>query len=240
VDLSGVSKRYILRKQRPFLLREVVRRLLGGRPRHEQFWALRSVTLEVRRGESVAIIGGNGAGKSTLLGVVAGAVAPTLGVVRVAGRIGALLELGAGFHPDLTGRENVYLNASLLGLTKEEVEEQFADILAFSELHDFIDVQLRNYSSGMHVRLGFSVAAHVSPDILLMDEALSVGDQSFQHKCIDRILRFRDEGKTLLFVSHSPDLVRLLCRRVVWLDHGRVRMDGPTDPVLEGYLQASA
>ena len=239
VSLNDVSKRFILHKQKPFLVREAVRRLLRKKVRHEEFWALRGLTLHVRAGESVGIMGSNGAGKSTLLGVVAGAVYPTGGTVRVSGRIGALLELGAGFHADLTGRENIFLNASLLGLTREEVEAKFQDIVAFSELGDFIDVQLRNYSSGMHVRLGFSVAVHMDPDILLMDEALAVGDQNFQKKCVARIRAFKDAGKTLLFVSHGPDLVRAMCDRVVWIDHGRVHMDGPADDVVAQYKAAA-
>jgi len=155
--------------------------------------------------------------------------------VSVKGRVGALLELGAGFHPDLTGRENVYLNASLLGLQRDETEEQFDRIVAYSELQDFIDVPLRTYSSGMQVRLGFAVAIHIHPEILIMDEVMSVGDQSFQTKCMKSIRAFQAEGHTILFVSHSPLQVRELCRRVIWLDHGRMKMDGSTEEVLTAY-----
>lgn len=238
ISMKGVGKLYYLRKQKPFLLREVFRRLLPFRARGEEFWALRDVDLEVRRGESVGIIGTNGAGKSTLLSIAAGAVHPTTGTVRVSGRVGALLALGAGFHPDLTGRENIYLNASLLGLSKNEIEVQFKSIVDFAELWDFIDVQLRLYSSGMHVRLGFAVAAHIDPQILLMDEALAVGDHAFQAKCIERILEFKKRGATLLFVSHSSDMVRSLCDRAVWLVHGRVKADGKPDKVLAAYASA--
>jgi len=239
IEMNAVGKRYVLRRQKPFLLREIVRRLAQRKSAHREFWAIRELSFRIDHGESVGIIGTNGAGKSTLLGLIAGAVFPTVGRVTVHGRIGALLELGAGFHADLTGRENVYLNASLLGLNRKEVEERFPAIVAFSELDEFIDVQLRNYSSGMHVRLGFSVAVHIDPDILLIDEALSVGDAGFQHKCIDRITGFREEGKTLLFVSHSPTLVRRLCDRVIWLEHGRLHMDGPAEAVLAAYAEKS-
>ncbi len=237
VRLVGVSKRYILQRQKPFLVHDAVRRLLGRRS-GEEFWALRDVTFEVRSGETVALMGGNGAGKSTTLGIVARTIRPTSGEVEVNGRVGALLELGAGFHPDLTGRENIYLNASLLGLSREEVEHQFRKIVAFSELFDFIDVPLRNYSSGMQVRLGFSVAIHIRPEILLMDEVFAVGDAHFQRKCIERVMDFKRQGKTLLFVSHSPESVKRLCERVIWLDHGRVRADGPTDEILPAYAEA--
>jgi ABC-type polysaccharide/polyol phosphate transport system ATPase subunit len=206
----------------------------------EDFWAIRELNLSISPGESVAVVGGNGAGKSTLLGLIAGTIAPTRGRVTVSGRVGALLELGAGFHPDLTGRENVYLNASLLGLQREEAEAQFAPIVAYSELQDFIDVPLRNYSSGMQVRLGFAVAIHIHPEILIMDEVMSVGDQSFQNKCIKSIRQFQDDGKTLLFVSHSPQQVAQLCRRVIWLEHGRLKMEGETGEVLAAYQQKSS
>jgi ABC-type polysaccharide/polyol phosphate transport system ATPase subunit len=235
IEIEKASKLYILHKQKPYLLHEVVKRVSGMRSTQEEFWALKDVSFQVRHGESVAIIGRNGAGKSTLLGLVAGSIYPTSGRVKVNGRLGALLELGAGFHPDLTGRENIYLNASLLGLDKDEIEDQFASILGFSELHDFIDVPLKNYSSGMQVRLGFSVAIHIDPDIIIMDEALSVGDAAFQGKCIERILSLKAKGKTLLFVSHSATQVESLCARVIWLEHGKVRMDGPTAEVMKAY-----
>ena len=240
VMLRDVTKRYVLQKNKPFLFREAFRRLAGRRNRREEFWALRGLTLDIQRGSAVGVIGRNGAGKSTLLGIVAGSVSPHSGDVEVHGRIGALLELGAGFHHDLTGRENIYLNASLLGLTDQEVDAQFDSIVQMSELEEFIDVPLRNYSSGMQVRLGFSVAVHIDPDILLMDEALSVGDLRFQQKCLERILDFKKAGKTLLFVSHGLDQIGQLCDRVIWLDHGRVRMDGPTKAVVEAYKAYSA
>jgi ABC-type polysaccharide/polyol phosphate transport system ATPase subunit len=238
VELVGIGKQYVLHRQKPFLLREVLRRLSGRRSPTDEFWALRDIHLTVRRGETVGIIGRNGAGKSTMLGVIAGAITPTTGARRVHGRIGALLELGSGFHLDLTGRENIYLNASLLGLTRKEVEEQFNAIAEFSELGEFIDVSLRSYSSGMHMRLGFSVAAHIDPDTLIMDEAFAVGDQKFQEKCVARILEFKKRGASLLFVSHNADQVRTLCERAVWLDHGRVCMDGAAADVLDAYKKS--
>lgn len=238
IRLREVTKRYILRKTKPFLLSEAVRRLSGRGTQRQEFWALRGVNLTIRRGEFVGIVGRNGAGKSTLLGIMAGSVFPHTGDVEIHGRIGALLELGAGFHPDLTGRENIYLNASLLGLTEQQIDAQFGSIVEFSELQDFIDVPLRNYSSGMHVRLGFAVAIHIDPDILIMDEALAVGDFAFQKKCLARIAEFKAQGKTLVFVSHGLEQVGGLCDRAVWLDRGVVRGDGPVNDVLAAYASS--
>ena len=235
IQFRNASKRYFLQKQRPFLVHEAFRRIFNRRPRGEEFWALKDVTADIFQGESVAVGGGNGAGKSTMLSLTAGTLAPTVGQVAIRGRISGLLELGAGFHSDLSGRENIYLNASLLGLRKEQIEEQFQSIVDFSELHKFIDVPIRNYSSGMHVRLGFAVATHMNPDIMLMDEVLAVGDYNFQQKCIKRILKFRDDGKTILFVSHSAEAVKKLCKRAIWLEHGSVKMDGPAEEVVEAY-----
>jgi ABC-type polysaccharide/polyol phosphate transport system ATPase subunit len=240
ITLRDVTKRYVLRKTKPFLLREAMKKLTGRGSRREVFWALRGVNLTIRRGEFVGIVGRNGAGKSTLLGIMAGSVFPHTGDVEIHGRIGALLELGAGFHHDLTGRENIYLNASLLGLTEQEIDRQFESIVDFSELEKFIDVPLRNYSSGMHVRLGFSVAIHINPDILIMDEALAVGDFAFQKKCLARIAEFKARGKTLVFVSHGLDQVSGLCDRAVWLDQGVVRGDGPVREVLAAYAGGKA
>jgi ABC-type polysaccharide/polyol phosphate transport system ATPase subunit len=238
IQLNGVEKVFRLNKKKPFLVHDAVRRLLGREKRGEDFWAIRDVNLSVWPGESLAVVGGNGAGKSTLLSLIAGTISPTRGRVTVSGRVGALLELGAGFHPDLTGRENIYLNASLLGIQRDEAEEQFENIVTYSELRDFIDVPLRNYSSGMQVRLGFAVAIHIHPEILIMDEVMSVGDQSFQSKCSRSIRQFQEEGKTILFVSHSSGQVSQLCRRVIWLDHGRVKMEGPTKDVLAAYQKS--
>jgi len=183
----------------------------------------------------VAIVGANGAGKSTLLSLAVGLAAPDEGSVTVSGRIAALLELGSGFHPELTGRENVFLNASLLGLTKKRTEEVFERVVEFSEIGDFIDEPLRTYSSGMMMRLAFSVAVNADPDFLIVDEVLAVGDQSFQAKCFEKIGELRNSGKSLLCVSHSPAVVQQLCERALWLDHGELMADGKTEEVLKMY-----
>jgi ABC-type polysaccharide/polyol phosphate transport system ATPase subunit len=236
IVLDQVGKCYYLHRHKVFLVKETLRRLIGRKPDREEFWALKNVSLWIGEGESVAIVGRNGAGKSTLLGLLAGTVYPTLGSVRVTGRIGALLELGAGFHPDLTGRENIYLNASLLGLQKAEVDARFERIVDFSGLDEFIDVPLRTYSSGMQVRLGFSVAAHTDPRILLMDEVFAVGDQEFQEKCMVRIQEFKAQRKTMLFVGHGLKALEGICERAVWLEHGQVVADGPFDDILARYV----
>lgn len=239
ITLEQVSKVYVLRKQKPFLAKEVFDRLFRrGKPRWEHFWALKDVSFSIKKGEALAIVGRNGAGKSTMLGLIAGTVYPTHGRVDVQGRIGALLELGAGFHPDLTGRENIFLNASLLGLQKDEVEAKLDQIIEFSELTDFIDAPLRNYSSGMQVRLGFSVAAHIDPDIVLMDEVFSVGDAEFQRKCMKRVMEFKSQSKTLLFVTHGPKSLEGICDRAIWLDHGHIQADGPFGEILQKYAAA--
>jgi homopolymeric O-antigen transport system ATP-binding protein len=239
ITLEQVGKVYLLRKQKPFLAKEVFDRLFRrGKPRWEHFSALTDVSFTIKKGEALAIVGRNGAGKSTMLGLIAGTVYPTHGRVDVQGRIGALLELGAGFHPDLTGRENIFLNASLLGLQKDEVEAKLDQIIEFSGLTDFIDAPLRNYSSGMQVRLGFSVAAHIDPDIVLMDEVFAVGDAEFVHKCMKRVMEFKSQSKTLLFVTHGAEMLRGICDRAIWLDHGHVQADGPFGEVLQQYAAA--
>ncbi|MFM8237654.1 MAG: ABC transporter ATP-binding protein [Actinomycetota bacterium] len=191
----------------------------------EQFLALDDVSFAVEHGSTVGLLGHNGSGKSTLLKCVAGILRPSAGEIRTQGRVAALLELGAGFNPELTGRENVFLNASILGLTRRETERVFDDIVAFAELERFIDLQVRHYSSGMYVRLGFAVAVNVEPDILLVDEVLSVGDEAFQRKCLDRVARFQRDGRTILVVTHAADLVRNVCDRAIVLDHGRMVAD---------------
>jgi ABC-2 type transport system ATP-binding protein len=227
ITASGVGKRFLLHHQRATSLKE--RLLLHRRSTSEEFWALRDVSLEIGGGQTVGLIGPNGSGKSTLLKVLSGILAPTTGTVAVRGRVASLLELGAGFNGELTGRENVYLNAAILGLSRGETRRYFDDIVAFAELEPFIDNQVKHYSSGQYVRLGFAVAVHVSPDILLVDEVLAVGDESFQRKCLTKIAEFQDRGCTILFVTHSLDLVPQVCSRAVVLDHGRVLHDG--DPV---------
>jgi ABC-type polysaccharide/polyol phosphate transport system ATPase subunit len=232
IDLQSVSKRYWLHHKRQLLAQRVASKI---RRQRVSFWALRDVNLQVRAGESVGIIGDNGAGKSTLLNIAVGVSAPTEGTAVQRGRVAALLELGSGFHPDLTGRENIHLNAALLGYTRVQVQERLELIIEFAGVPDFIDEPLRTYSTGMMARLGFSVAVHLDPDILVLDEVLAVGDQEFQRKCMDKIGEFRRRGKTLLFVSHSASAVEALCQRAVWLEMGRVRRDGPAAEVLTEY-----
>jgi ABC-2 type transport system ATP-binding protein len=227
ISARGVGKRFRLHHQRATSLKE--RLLLHRQASSEEFWALRDVNLEIGGGLTVGLIGPNGSGKTTLLKVLSGILAPTTGTVAVRGRVASLLELGAGFNGELTGRENIYLNAAILGLSRRETSRQFDDIVAFSELEPFIDNQVKHYSSGQYVRLGFAVAVHVDPDILLVDEVLAVGDESFQRKCLTKIAEFQDRGCTILFVTHALDLVPRICGRAVVLDHGRVLHDG--DPV---------
>jgi ABC-2 type transport system ATP-binding protein len=222
IKVEGVSKKFRLRHDKS--LKERLTSMGKTQPQDE-FWALRDIDFEVEPATTLALVGQNGSGKSTLLKVVGGILAPTEGVVSRRGRVAALLELGAGFHTDLTGRENVYLNASILGLSRTETDRYFDAIVDFSGIEPFIDTQVKFYSSGMYVRLAFAVAVHVDPEILLVDEVLSVGDEAFQHKCIERIKRFQREGRTILFVTHSLDQVTQLCDRAIMLDHGRMIID---------------
>ncbi len=238
IVLDHVSKRFTMEHDRPRSLQEVVLSLAqrGHNRRPETFWALRDVSFTVRQGEACGIIGENGSGKSTLLKLITRILQPTEGTIQVNGRIAALLELGAGFHPDLTGRDNIYLNGSILGLSRREMQERFDEIVSFAELERFIDVPLKHYSSGMQVRLGFAIATSVDPDILLIDEVLAVGDESFQHKCLARIDEFRAQHKTIVFVSHDLATVNRLCDRAVWLEDGIVRDQGLTRRVIDFYL----
>jgi ABC-2 type transport system ATP-binding protein len=230
VSIENVSKFFRLYKERSHSLKERAIRL--GRNPYETFWALRDVTLDVHEGETVGLLGHNGSGKSTLLKCVAGTLHPTMGEIKTKGRVAALLELGAGFHGDLTGRENVYLNGSILGFSRAEVSRIFDDIVNFAELHDFIDLPVKHYSSGMAARLGFAVAVHVEPDVLLLDEILAVGDEAFQRKCLQRIKGFQKEGRTIFLVTHAADLVRQLCDRAAVLDRGQlVTLGAPDDAV---------
>jgi ABC-2 type transport system ATP-binding protein len=211
---------------------------------HEEFWALKDVSIEVKEGETVGILGRNGSGKSTLLKCICGVLQPTSGEVAVRGKLAGLLELGAGFQQDLTGRENIFLNGSLLGMSKREVEKVFDDIVDFSELEEFIDSAVKFYSSGMYVRLGFAVAVNIDPDILVIDEVLAVGDERFQRKCVDRIKQFQREGRTILLVTHSPDQVRTICDRAVVLSHGVMVGEGDPGEVVrifrEGLMEEGA
>ena len=239
IRFENVSKLFALDNQRPSSFQETLvnafhrRRDKSG----ESFWALRGVSFAVRAGESLALIGANGSGKSTALKLISRIILPTSGEVSVQGRVAALLELGAGFHPDLTGRENVSLNGSILGLSRSFIRRQMDEIVAFSELQRFIDTPVRNYSSGMLMRLGFSVATAFQPDILIIDEVLAVGDQAFQDRCLRRIRDIQENGATVILVSHDLESVRRLCQRAIWLDEGRARADGPTAEVASQYLE---
>lgn len=242
IEFNHVSKRFALQRETSTtLLQGLLRRFRRPAPSPQDgvFWALRDASFQIEAGETVGIIGANGGGKSTTLKLISRVLEPTSGRVTVRGRVGALLELGAGFHPDLTGRENIYLNGSLLGLSRAEIERSLDAIIAFAELERFIDVPVKHYSSGMYVRLGFAVAVHTSPDILLVDEVLAVGDATFQRKSLERILELKRNGTTIVFVSHSAEQVRALCQRAIWLDEGRVVADDLADVVLTRYMARS-
>ena len=231
ISAYDVSKRFVTKRRETSFKESAVRRSLHRGPRIEKddFWALRGITLEIGRGQSVGLIGHNGSGKSTLLKTLSGILQPDSGTAHITGRVASLLELGAGFNAELSGRDNVYLNASLLGLSRHETDALFDEIVEFSELGDRIDDPVKVYSSGMYVKLGFAVAVHVDPDVLLIDEVLAVGDEAFQEKCLARIKGFQDAGKTILFVSHALDIVRSLCDRAIVLDHGNMVFDGDSD-----------
>ncbi|WP_194784494.1 ABC transporter ATP-binding protein [Actinomyces haliotis] len=230
VTVRDIAKRFVVHKDKS--LKERVVNARTSRAQKVDFWALQDINLDIHSGETIGLVGANGSGKSTLLKVIGGILTPDRGEVMLRGRLAALLELGAGFHPDLTGRENVYLNAAILGLTEAETQRHFDEIVAFSGIEDFIDTQVKFYSSGMYVRLAFAVAVHVDPDILLVDEVLAVGDEPFQHKCMEKIHEFQDDGRTIILVSHSASQVAEVCDRAVMLEHGRIVVDGSTDEVL--------
>jgi len=236
VEFQGVSKSYPIYDSPGDRLKELL--TLNRRQYRRDFWALRDVSFEVRRGETFCIIGENGSGKSTLLQIVAGILAPTSGQVQVNGRVSALLELGSGFNPEFTGRDNVYLNAAILGFSKAEIDRRFRDIADFAEIGSFMDQPVKTYSSGMAVRLAFAVAIHVDPEILLVDEALAVGDIYFRQRCMRKVHELRSRGVTILFVSHSIPDVKALGDRTLWLDQGRVRELGRTDEVVERFMAA--
>jgi lipopolysaccharide transport system ATP-binding protein len=223
------------------LVPAVIKRAVSGPPKEDldrrDFWALQDVSFDIKRGEAFAVIGGNGAGKSTLLKLLTGIMRPNKGSIRIAGRVSALIEVSAGFHPDLTGRENVYLNGAILGMTRDEIRRRFDAIVAFSGLSEFIDTPVKRYSSGMFARLGFSVAAHVDPDLLLVDEVLSVGDYLFQRKCVERMNEVIASGATVVFVSHNLRAVANLCQRGLLLERGKVQMVGATEDVIRAYYQ---
>lgn len=239
IYFNDVSKRFVFTRDGQQSLRKMLSALLRRR-KSRALWAVQNVSFAVAPGEGLGIIGRNGSGKSTVLKLAARILRPTSGQVFVKGRMSALLELGAGFHPDLTGRENIFLNGSLLGLGKQDINRYFERIVDFSELDEFIDMPVKHYSSGMYMRLGFSVAVHLEPDILIVDEILAVGDQSFQNKCIERIYDMKRRGTAIVLVSHNLDTVRNLCSSLVWMDNGQVRAAGPTGEVAGQYLAYSS
>lgn len=233
IKLDNVSKKF--KKGHKLLLKEALLDLF--RPaKQDEFWAIKDMSLEIKKGESVGIIGMNGSGKSTLLKLIAGVLSPTRGKVLVNGRISPLIELGAGFHLELTGRENVYLNGIILGLSKKEVDEKFNDIVAFSEIGDFIDTPVKHYSSGMYLRLGFSIAIHVDSDILLIDEILAVGDISFQKKCLKKMAEFHKKGVTIIVISHTLNIIESFCERTLLINNGQIKAIGSTRRVIKQYV----
>jgi ABC-type polysaccharide/polyol phosphate transport system ATPase subunit len=235
ICFQSVVQRFRLIQERPDTLREAFAHLFRNRVSYHDFEALKRVSFVIRQGETVAIVGRNGSGKSTILKIIAGVYRPTSGRVKVSGKVSALIELGAGFHPDLTGRENIILNGLLLGLSRQEIRSREQQILDFAELGEFIDSPVKQYSSGMYARLGFAVATEVDPDILLIDEILAVGDAPFQEKCLARIDDFRQRGKTIIYVSHSVPSVRRLCERALLIHDGVLCADGSTEQVLAAY-----
>src|ERR1700691_689746 len=210
----------------------------GSSGGHVDFWALRDVSFELRQGEVVGLIGRNGAGKSTLLKILSRVTQPTVGRAEIHGRVGSLLEVGTGFHPELTGRENTYLNGAILGMGRKEIDRKFDEIVAFAEVGDFIDTPLKHYSTGMQMRLAFAVAAHLEPETLLVDEVLAVGDIAFQKKCLGKMGSFAQSGRTVLFVSHNMEAVRSLCDRCLWVKDGRLHNDGKADEIVEDYFNS--
>ena len=253
VQCNNIGKRYRVGQAEPYRtlrdtivttagapFRYVKSRLSGEYAGSREFWALRDVSFEIGHGEAVGVIGRNGAGKSTLLKVLSRITAPTTGTAKIHGRIGSLLEVGTGFHPELTGRENIYLSGSILGMRRAEIQRKFDEIVQFAEIGEFIDTPVKRYSSGMYVRLAFSVAAHLEPEILIVDEVLAVGDLQFQKKCLGKMQDVGREGRTVLFVSHNLSSVTTLCSRAILLDHGRIVRDGPSADVVSHYLSAAA
>src|SRR5437762_6411475 len=237
VNVTKVYRRYARKKQFATLKSALLKgSLIQDLQPDEKFPALQGVSFAVAAGQTYGIIGRNGSGKSTALKLVAGITKPTSGTVNVVGRISALIELGAGFHPEISGRENVFINGIMLGLSKREIARRFDDIVEFAEMRDFIDAPVKTYSSGMYMRLGFAVAIHVNPDVLLVDEVLAVGDEGFTHKCLDKFAEFRRRGKTILLVTHSLNLVERFCDEALWLDAGRALSHGDPKRVVGAYL----
>jgi len=237
IEFRNVTKHFYLKEGRT--LREFAQAIITRQPWGNEFRALEEVNFKVDRGETLGIVGRNGSGKSTALKLIAGVTAPSAGAVYVSGRVSPLIELGAGFHPDLTGRENVHLNGSILGMSDREINDQFGAIVDFAELQDFIDTPVKRYSSGMYMRLGFAVAVYSNPEVLLIDEVLSVGDAFFQEKCLAKMREFQAAGTTIILVSHSPGLINNFCERALWLDHGRLVAEGGAGDVIDRYLESA-
>lgn len=236
IKVLNVYKQFKVNSDKPYTLKE--RLIHSTKNKIENRKILNGINIEIKKGETVALIGTNGSGKSTLLKLMTKIIYPTSGKIITRGKIASLLELGAGFHPDFTGRENIYFNAAVFGLSKKEIDKRLNDIIEFSELGELIDTPVRTYSSGMYMRLAFSVAINVDADILLIDEILAVGDQHFQDKCFDKLKEFKnDKNKTIVIVSHSLDSVKMLCNRAIWIYDGKVRMDGKPEEVIKNYLE---
>ena len=251
IQFNKLGKSYMIghkgQEQRYLALRDVISESLKkwwSQIRHpeyythenlEEFWALKDINLEIRKGEAIGIIGRNGSGKSTLLKIMSRITAPTTGRIEIHGRVGSLLEVGTGFHPDLTGRENIYLNGAILGMLRHEIETRFDEIVAFAEVEKFLDTPVKRYASGMFLRLAFAVAAHLNPEILIVDEVLAVGDLAFQQKCLGKIDEVSRDGRTVLFVSHQMDLISRLCGEAILLSHGQIQVRGPVSDVIERY-----
>ena len=237
IEVEHLSIKYNKSKERVDNIKEYIIRKIKGQMRYEEFWALKDVSFSVCEGETVGIIGLNGSGKSTLLKVIAGVLKPAGGTVRVRGSVAPLIELGAGFDPDLSARENIFLNGAVLGYSRKEMQALFKEIVEFSELRDFLEVPVKNFSSGMQARLGFSIATSVIPDILIVDEVLGVGDHKFQKKCHRRMQQIISSGATVLFVSHSIQQVKEICKRAIWIENGKIVMDGDVNEVCDCYMR---
>jgi ABC-type polysaccharide/polyol phosphate transport system ATPase subunit len=233
ISFNNVSKKF--RRGQKLLLKEALIDMFIPN-KQEDFWALKNINFNIKKGETVGIIGNNGSGKSTLLKLIAGVMYPTEGTIKVSGRISPLIELGAGFHPELTGRENIYLNGAILGLSKKQVENRFQKIVAFSELFDFIDTPVKHYSSGMYMRLGFSVAVHTDPEILLIDEIFAVGDTSFQEKCFKKMEEFKMKNVTIVFVTHNMETVKKFCNKAIYINKGSTEKIGNAKQIVDEYL----
>ena len=235
IEVKNITKDFKVYYDKGSELKEKM--LFWKRNRYEKRHVLNGISFNVKRGEAIGLVGKNGCGKSTTLKMLTKIIYPDSGTIEMRGRVSSLIELGAGFHPDMSGRENIYTNASIFGLTKKEIDARLDDIIAFSELEDFIDNPVRTYSSGMYMRLAFAVAINVDADILLIDEILSVGDEHFQNKCFKKMLELKKQGKTMVFVTHSMESVKRLCDRTIWLYNGKIRMDGDTKEVVEEYVK---